>query len=407
MIHICFNYHDGYYILPQVMVASLLDTKNPDTQYTLHVMYNTLRNELKNKLEEIVDNRAIVNYIDMSSEFSLYKEDCWNVTAMYRLAIAEHLKNVDKIIYIDGDCLVFDDLTNMYNIDMNDNLFMGQADYKKTFKICCNLMKTDFKKYICSGVMLMNLKLLREYNFKDKVNDYLNRNNGDTHCSADQGVLNYLCKDKIDYLPARYGFLWHEYCYEDVLISCYLHDVTTPLYYSEKEYIDGFKNVAILHLIMNPFGKKAFHYPYGITDRFGRKFFEIAYKYNIINKVPNTFILKTINNLFVNVDEENNSLKLGFKNNITFTLEDEYLYIKQVNKYVSINDNNEVVLTEEKRNKWIIYPNVNRKTYQIYARNKWNFVLDIDHSMLAPGTKLQIYEMNDTVAQDFIISNCV
>ena len=404
MIHICFNYHDGYYMVPQVMVASLLDTKNPDTQYTLHVMYNTLSDELKNKLEKIVDNRALVNYIDMSSEFPLFKECNWNVTTMYRIAIAEYLNDVDKIIYIDGDCLVFDDLTDMYNIDMNDNLFMGQADDSAFFEYYSKKLNTNFEKYICAGVMLMNLKKLREFNFKVLVNDYLNRNNGDTHGLADQGLINYLGRYQVSYLPAKYGLFWQFNLSEDLLIEGFLIG-RTPLYYTEKEYIDGFKNIAILHLVTNGIHKKAFNYPYGITDKFGRKFLEIAYKYGIIERAPNKFIMRSISGLFVNVNKDNMNLELDSKNNVVFLVDDEYIYIESLNKYLSVCNKN-ITLTDDKITKWIIFPNVNKRTYQFCPRSAFNYALDIDHCFFSPGTKLQLWEMNNTPAQEFVLCKC-
>ena len=39
----------------------------------------------------------------------------------YRLSLHEKLSYINKIIYLDGDTLIFDDLTEMINLDMKGN----------------------------------------------------------------------------------------------------------------------------------------------------------------------------------------------------------------------------------------------------------------------------------------------
>ena len=39
------------------------------------------------------------------------------LTLYYRLSLSELLPNIDKMIYLDGDTLTFDDLKEMYDID--------------------------------------------------------------------------------------------------------------------------------------------------------------------------------------------------------------------------------------------------------------------------------------------------
>ena len=56
----------------------------------------------------------------------------------------------DKVLYLDTDCIVKDDLTDFYNLDMEGVEIAGRKD------------KHRLTRYFQSGVMLMNMKLIRE-----------------------------------------------------------------------------------------------------------------------------------------------------------------------------------------------------------------------------------------------------
>jgi hypothetical protein len=48
--------------------------------------------------------------------------DYYTDTIYYRLFIPSILSNVDKVIYIDSDTVVVDDISKMYNIDLQDKI---------------------------------------------------------------------------------------------------------------------------------------------------------------------------------------------------------------------------------------------------------------------------------------------
>lgn len=68
------------------------------------------------------------------------------------------IKNVDKIIYLDGDTLVYGDLSEMYHLNMNNFYFRGVREIlPRRFEA-----KLNRSRFICAGVMVMNLKLIRK-----------------------------------------------------------------------------------------------------------------------------------------------------------------------------------------------------------------------------------------------------
>jgi lipopolysaccharide biosynthesis glycosyltransferase len=84
-------------------------------------------------------------------------------TAYYRLLLPQ-LIDVDKIIYIDSDTLAMTDLKELFNHDLTDALLAGVVDPGgHTSKIFHHLEKQE--PYLNAGLLLMNLKLMRELNF--------------------------------------------------------------------------------------------------------------------------------------------------------------------------------------------------------------------------------------------------
>ena len=78
----------------------------------------------------------------------------------------------DKAIYIDSDTCIPGDISELYNIDLKDNLFGGCTDIScQDNEILCEYFRLNagvsIKEYINSGVLLMNMKKLREVDFEN------------------------------------------------------------------------------------------------------------------------------------------------------------------------------------------------------------------------------------------------
>jgi lipopolysaccharide biosynthesis glycosyltransferase len=89
------------------------------------------------------------------------------VPSFYRSILGEIIYDTNKIIYLDGDTLTYKDLTDMYNINMDNLYFRGirevPAPYEKYI---------DKSKYICAGVMLINIELIRKERVFNKFKNY-------------------------------------------------------------------------------------------------------------------------------------------------------------------------------------------------------------------------------------------
>ena len=125
----------------------------------------------------------------------------------YRLQLPELLKEVEKCIYLDVDVVVKKDLKEFFDIELGDNYIAGvkAAGYyypeeKKTATI--SLLEIDkLDQYINAGVLLINLKKMREDKLTETFEKLLEKN----FPSQDQDILNAACYGHIKVLPLKYN----------------------------------------------------------------------------------------------------------------------------------------------------------------------------------------------------------
>lgn len=90
----------------------------------------------------------------------------FTIACYLRLLAANVLMNEDKVIYIDCDTIVLTDLRDLYDIDLVNSFFAGVVDEAggSTSKV----PRAIDDKYINSGVLLMNMRRLREDAFWER-----------------------------------------------------------------------------------------------------------------------------------------------------------------------------------------------------------------------------------------------
>lgn len=132
--------------------------------------------------------------------------------AYFRLLIPELVPEYDKCIYLDCDLIVHGDLRELYAVELEGNYLAGVKDchviednpYEIEHQRVLGLPTRD--KYINSGVLVINLKKIREDDVIPRFHEQLKKENW----YEDQDVLNYCCYPLIKILPLQYN-LFHFY----------------------------------------------------------------------------------------------------------------------------------------------------------------------------------------------------
>ena len=122
----------------------------------------------------------------------------------YRLFASDLLpKTLDRILYLDVDIVVIQSLRELYNMDFESNLYIASSHVNERMTHL-NAKRLGLKEdvpYINTGVLLMNLELLRKQLNKQDILNYVNAYKKNL-VLFDQDVLTALYGDKtklVDY----------------------------------------------------------------------------------------------------------------------------------------------------------------------------------------------------------------
>lgn len=121
--------------------------------------------------------------------------DRYPKTIYYRLLAFKYLpKNVKRILYLDVDILVINDLKPLYELNLKSFWYAAASHTSLDVTDALNkfrLGNSELESYYNSGIMLMDLESLREHVKAQDIFDYI-KQMGQTLLLPDQDVLNGL-----------------------------------------------------------------------------------------------------------------------------------------------------------------------------------------------------------------------
>ncbi len=211
-IPIFFTIDDAYAPCLAVALNSMIKNSSKNRNYKAIVLHQGLSEKNTNKLKALATENFEIKITPMKNNFDVLDDrmsnrlrcDYFTLTIYFRLFIASMFTQYDKGIYIDSDVVVTDDIANLYDIEIGDN-FIGAcndlsiADVPELVAYTENAVGVKKHEYINSGVLLMNLKKMRECDFEGHFLNLLNTYHFDS-IAPDQDYINAICNGKIHYL---------------------------------------------------------------------------------------------------------------------------------------------------------------------------------------------------------------
>jgi len=207
-INIAMSLNNNYTYPIMVSITSILLNSNKNTFIQFHILIgNDVEIENQNKILSLkhINNNSDFSFYNVGNTFNgwIHGKKKITVAGFYRSIIGELIKNVDRIIYLDGDTLIYGDLYEMYQLNMDNLYFRGIREIlPENYKPVINP-----SRYICDGVMLMNLKLIREDHVFDTFRNYYLKFYNKNIYFGDQHIINVLFREKINFLPPKFG-IW-------------------------------------------------------------------------------------------------------------------------------------------------------------------------------------------------------
>lgn len=194
-INVCLACDNNYAKYAGVVVASVLANSKDDEDLRFYILDGGISESSK---DEILSLKSIkdcgIEFVQIDERmFEDYKKVATHkyisIATYYRLRLATLLPEVERIIYFDCDMVVNSSLKDLFNVELGENVIAGVKDINK------RMLKQN-PSYINAGMVLFDLKKIREEGVEQKFYDYTNEN-FETIKMGDQTIINEVLKGRI------------------------------------------------------------------------------------------------------------------------------------------------------------------------------------------------------------------
>ena len=255
-IPIYFSFDDNYVVPAAVAFYSLLNRSKKSIFYNMYVLHSDITQENQNLLQDVINRftNAKLYFIDTQNLL----QDEWNVgnfeghnrreqftsDAIIRCFGHKFLPQCDKAIYSDVDVVFMDDISELYDIDI-ENSYIGAV--KNPWMMCdknelSHLSFENYKKlkdsYFGGGIWLMNFKKIRKDNLEEKMLSII-KDETIIKRWNDQDIMNIACDNKVTYIPLNY--IAYPYMLQKITKEGF------KSHFSRNELYDSIINPKIIH----------------------------------------------------------------------------------------------------------------------------------------------------------------
>lgn len=193
---------NSHYIKPLKVMLKSLFLNNQDDVFHIYLMHSSLKEEQLSDLDQFIAeeghrfNAVTVqhNYFEKAPILKHYTKEMY-----YRLLAFKYLPtHLNKILYLDPDILVINEIRTLYSTDISDYLYAAAYHDRMSVTEINKLRLKPYKieAYYNSGVLLMNLRLQREAINEQDIYDFVEENKKKLFL-PDQDIINALYAKEI------------------------------------------------------------------------------------------------------------------------------------------------------------------------------------------------------------------
>lgn len=278
-IPVVFSCDENFIPYLGVCIKSIIECSSIDNNYDIIIFKDKIPNWKEDRIKKLSSElkNFSIRFVDIYDKLEKYKEKFYirgrySYLTYARFFIPEILQSFDKVIYLDADVIVLDDLSKLYNIDLSGYMLGAALDYA----VICNYYNgkygnqkckyaydyitkysdfMDIKQYFQAGVLLFNINQCVINDFFKKALYFLSFL--EKPLLVDQDILNLIAKDKVFIFSGGWNFQWHLQLDDNINL---LKKMPYKYY---NELIDNSNNFFIIHFCsnsrpwFNPFGKNA------------------------------------------------------------------------------------------------------------------------------------------------------
>ena len=251
--------------LPYLQVALLSLLKNQDKNkrhYDIVIMHDNLSDtEKKGFLSGLsFETNTSVRFFNVAPLADSYKKEFYieihvTLSTYYRFFIEDIFKNFEKVIYLDCDIIINDDIAKLCDIPLNGHVIGAAHDVREVMAGKLNLTVSrrkinwkdyltntlklkNWKDYFQAGVLVFDVQKAKQIGLKKQLINKLIEIK--TPILSDQDILNAVCQGDVEFLPIAWNVEWQ------IPLEFPEYEKLLPGKF-EREYVIAYKNPKIMH----------------------------------------------------------------------------------------------------------------------------------------------------------------
>ena len=206
-IPLVFAVDDFYVPFLSVSLNSILSNKSPNCFIRVYILNTGLSEDNKKKVVEIAEKNSCdidIEYIDVANRLDGLKDkmhlrDYYTNAIYYRIFIPSILPQYDKIIYLDCDIVLLEDISKLYDVELGDKIVAAVHEEAMSSFDCFGKYSEEFldvpkMEYFNSGLLVINTKKYIHDQIEAKFINLMLEHKFEV--APDQDYLNVLLKGK-------------------------------------------------------------------------------------------------------------------------------------------------------------------------------------------------------------------
>lgn len=205
MITLAIAFTPNYFVQAATMLRSVMDASPNGRFHVICLLTDAIPQAMQDKLQRLGAGRLSLEYIPLKGRLEgIYIDPRYTEAASLRLLLPELMPEYDRILYLDCDIIVRQDLARLWKeTDLGDNYLAAvfEAPIEQQAERF-RALGCDPNRYFNSGFLMMNLALMRRDNLTQRLLDacrvdYLE--------FPDQDALNQVCQGRVLPLSPLYN----------------------------------------------------------------------------------------------------------------------------------------------------------------------------------------------------------
>ena len=189
--------------------------KNTESSVNLYFIGHLSQKQIF-KVKKILGNGDFKIYDSCEDIFNNFQNIVlppqYSQNIFFRIYAPYVFQKVDKLLWIDSDIIFTDDISLMFNYEMNGKLIAAWQDIHPVSSKIKKIDNYDIKTYFCSGIVLFNCSAIRKRYTLNKyrgIVDHLLKTN---LRMFDQDILNIIFRNDVEFFPSCFStYIWNKY----------------------------------------------------------------------------------------------------------------------------------------------------------------------------------------------------